>query len=149
MGGSKLVSILVLFLITLSTPLHATRMYVTGLVVCERVTRADGRYSFFNIKDRLYFKKSDFPAVADFETAVSIVSEIRRKVLFKAAIMDSSGKVISVLPNKIISLDEYPKFFLISWRGVKFPSPGKYLIKIYLNNKLHYIYPLWVVTLKK
>ncbi len=145
----RVITILSLSLIFLTTTLPAADMYVTGLVVCEQVASAAGRYSFFNIKDRLYFKKSDFPAKANFETPVSIVAKYRKKALFKAAITTPNGKVISELPTRIIRLNKYPTFFLISWRGVEFKRPGKYLIKIYLNNKLYYIYPLWVVTLKK
>ncbi len=145
----KFIRLSAVFLILLSVSLHAADMYVTGLVVCEKVASAAGRYSFFNIKDRLYFKQTDFPVKTGFETPVSIVAKYRRKALFKAAITTTNGRVISELPARIVRLSKYPKFFLISWQGITFEKPGKYLIKIYLNNKLYYVYPLWVVTLKK
>ena len=144
----KITRITTILLILLSSTLYAADVYVTGLVVCEKVAKAAGRYSFFNIKDRLYFKKTDFPVKAAFETPVSIVAKYPRKSLFKAAITTTQGKIIAELPSRIIRLTKYPRFFLISWQGVEFKKPGKYLIKIYLNNKLHYVYPLWVVTLK-
>ena len=71
-GFIFLVLVFVLFNIK---PLSAGSVSVKGMVICERVANAGGRFSFFNIKDKLYFNEDSFPVTAQFESPIIIVAK--------------------------------------------------------------------------